>query len=146
MISWLINFWSWLLQTGWNGYPFHVFTSFSTVLLRRYLGWTAGEKPLLVRLWTVEAILMIFWSLWTVLLRTYTPSFVSFQFCYCLILFECENKCESVCMLLHWCSSVQTEESISKSNQSRSIITKSSYLLKWVLTSISYLFNRLCII
>ena len=39
---------------------------------------------------------------------TYTPSLVSFRFCYRLILFECENKCESVYMLLHWCSSVQT--------------------------------------
>ena len=88
--------------------PFCVFISFSTVLLRRYLGWTAGEKPLLVSLWTVEAILMTSWSLWTVLLSTYTPSLVSFQFCYCLILFVCEDRCESMCMLLHWCSSVQT--------------------------------------
>ena len=51
--------------------------------------------------WMVEAKLMISWGLWTVLLSTHTPRLVSFQFCYCLILFECENKCESVCMLLH---------------------------------------------
>ncbi|WP_419648273.1 hypothetical protein, partial [Thiolapillus sp.] len=44
----------------------------------------------------MEAILMTSWSLWTVLLSACTERLVSFQFCCCLIQFECENKFESV--------------------------------------------------
>ena len=58
---------------------------FSTVLLRRYLGWIAGEEWLLSRLWTVAVIQMTSWSLWTALLGTY--NLVSFHY----------NKCERVC-------------------------------------------------
>ena len=68
---------------------------FSTVLLRRYLGWTAGEEWLLSGLWTVEVIRMTSWSLLTALFGTY--NLVSSQFCFCLMLFEYNNKCERVC-------------------------------------------------
>ena len=69
---------------------------FSTVLLRRYLGWTADEEWLLSRLWTVEVMQMTSWSLLTARFGIY--NLVSFQFCFCLMLFEYDNKCESVCL------------------------------------------------
>ena len=97
-----------LSQRGLNRYPFHVFTSFSTVSLRRYMEWTASEEPLLSRLQTVEAVLMTSLCLQRVLFSTCTQSLVSFQFHCCLILFECQNKCESVCLPLQSCSFVQT--------------------------------------
>ena len=81
-------------RQDWIGSPFMFSLPFSTVLLRRYLGWTAGEEWLLSRLWTVEVIQMTSRSLWTAVLGTY--NLVSFRFLCCFILFEYDSKCERV--------------------------------------------------
>ena len=102
MILWSVVL-SWSLL---NRYPFQVCTSFSTVLVRRYLGRTAVEEPLLGSLLAVEAIPATSASLWTVLLSTYTPSLLNFCFCCRLILFKRENKCECVCVCVCFFSDV----------------------------------------
>ena len=63
---------------------------FSTVLLRRYLGWITGEEGLLSRLWTVESYRWLLGA-------GGQHCWVSFRFCCCLILFEYDNICERVC-------------------------------------------------
>ena len=83
---------------------------FSTVLLRRYLGWIAGEEWLLSRLRTVEVIGMTSWILWPALLGNH--NLVSFHFCCCLILVEYYSKCDWVCAssVMFFCAdSVQWE-------------------------------------
>ena len=78
------------------GTPFMFTLPFSTVVLRRYLGWTAGEECW-VDSWQWRSYRWLLGACGQCCVEYLWSSLVSFCFCCCLILFEYDNKCGSMC-------------------------------------------------
>ena len=101
LISWLINFWSVVIAEKMKQVSISCFYFFQHRLAQKISGVDCWVEATAGQTLDSGGLTDDFLEPVDSTVEYYTPSLLSVQFRYCLILLECENKCESVCMLLH---------------------------------------------